>query len=276
MIEKKSSFKIWDVIKIFLLFIVFQLAVTIVTEILAIFISFNTSHPLINSLNFIMTLIIVIKITSRKFNVSIKDNLIISEDHKKMVLLIIIFSLGLSIFISEVDNYVTVLFPMSEFMKEIFSKVFGGEISYIGTIIGVFIVAPITEEILFRGIMLKGLLKRYSTLKSILITSLLFGILHFNIYQFVAAFISGMLLGWLFTKTKSLVLCIIGHAAYNSIGFILGDLLKLEIKGYTLDGFQPIWFTLFGIAILIIVGIIIRKQTNNDELINVQYSDTNG
>ena len=276
MTEKKTSLRIWDVIKIFLLFILLQLTVTLVTVILAIFISFNTSHPLTNSLNFIIALIIVIKITSRKYEISLNENLIMITDQRKMILPIIIFSLGLSIFISEVGNYVRVLFPMSDFMKEIFSEVLGGEVSYIGTIILVLIVAPITEEILLRGIMLKGLLKRYSPLKSIVITSLLFGILHFNIYQFVAAFISGTLLGWLFTKTKSLVLCIIGHASYNSIGFILGDLLKLEIKGYTLDGFQPIWFTLFGIVILIIVGMILRKQANNSQFIDIQYGDTNG
>lgn len=276
MIEKRPSFKIWDVIKMFLLFVVLQVVAGIFTVFLAIFIGFNSSHPLINSLNFILALTIVTKITSRKFNISLKENLVMSTEHKKMIVPIFIFSLGLSIFISEVGNYVTLLFPMSEFMKEIFNEAFGGEISFIGSLIGVIIVAPITEEILFRGIMLKGLLKRHSDLTSILVTALLFAILHFNIYQFVGALIAGIFLGWLYSKTNSLLLCIIGHATYNSIGYILSDLLKLEITGYTLDGFQPIWFTLFGVVLIIIFGIILKKQVSNSELLDVVYGDING
>lgn len=276
MIEKRPSFKIWDVIKMFLLFVVLQVVAGLFTVFLAIFKGFNSSHPLINSLNFILALIIIEKITSRKFNISFKENLIMSTDHKRMIVPIFIFSLGLSICISELGNYVTLLFPMSEFMVELFNEAFGGEISFIGSIIGVIIVAPITEEILFRGIMLKGLLKRYSDLTSILVTALLFGILHFNIYQFVGAFIAGILLGWLYSKTNSLLLCIIGHATYNSIGYILSDLLKLEIPGYTLDGFQPLWFTLFGVLLLIIFGIVIKKKVNNSELLDVVYTDITG
>ncbi len=265
MIEKGSSFKIWDVVKIFLLFLATQLGFGLISALLSFFTDFNISNPIMNSILFIIGLIIVIMITKKKFYISFRDNLIMNIEHKKMIIWIMIFSLGLSIFISELGNYVQRLFPMSEYMMQLFNEAFGGEVSFIGAIIRVIIVAPITEEILFRGIMLKGLLKRYSAATSILVTSFLFALIHFNIYQFVGAFIAGILLGWLFTKTKSLTLCIIGHAAYNSIGYIIGYIFKLEIEGYTLDGFQPIWFTLFGVALLIIAGLLIRIRTNNIE-----------
>lgn len=273
MVEKKASFKIWDVIKMFLLFVALQVLVGIFTVFLAIFIGFNTSNPLVSSLNSIVALALVISIISRKVKISIIENLKISNNHRKLIVSIFIFSLGLSIVISEIGNYITELFPMSERMIEIFNEIFSGEVSFIGTIIHVIIVAPIAEEVLFRGIMLKGLLKRYSAITSILVTALLFAIIHLNIYQFVGAFIAGLLLGWLYLKTESLLLCIISHAAYNSIGYILWDLLKLKIKGYTLEGFQPIWFTLFGVLLLIIFGIIIKKQVNNSELVDAIYTD---
>lgn len=60
-----------------------------------------------------------------------------------------------------------------------------------GTII---LVAPIFEEIFFRGIILEGFLNRYKPLAAIIASALIFGIFHLNIPQFInASFLGGFL-----------------------------------------------------------------------------------
>lgn len=81
------------------------------------------------------------------------------------------------------------------------------------------IVAPIVEEIIMRGIILEGLLKKYSPFIAIVSSSLIFGIAHFNIPQLISAFLGGMILGAVYFKTRSLILTIVGHACNNIMNF---------------------------------------------------------
>jgi membrane protease YdiL (CAAX protease family) len=83
------------------------------------------------------------------------------------------------------------------------------------------IAAPILEELIFRGIILDGLLKKYSPIKSILISSLLFGLVHLNPWQFVTGLIVGIFSGWVYYRTRSLSFSIIIHAAANLSGFLM-------------------------------------------------------
>ena len=87
--------------------------------------------------------------------------------------------------------------------------------------ITIVIAAPILEELIFRGIILNGLLKSNSPLKSIIISSLLFGLVHLNPWQFIGASILGSLSGWVYFKTNKLTLPIIIHMTNNFLGFLV-------------------------------------------------------
>jgi uncharacterized protein len=81
--------------------------------------------------------------------------------------------------------------------------------------------APLLEELIFRGIMLDGLLKRYRPLTSIIVSSLLFGLAHLNPWQFVTGFVIGCFLGWVYLRTGSVGACIVIHMAANFSGYVL-------------------------------------------------------
>ena len=110
------------------------------------------------------------------------------------------------------------LIPMPEFMKEIFIE-FASQ-KGIFSFMSIVIAAPILEELIFRGIILDGLLRKYSPVKSILISSLLFGIIHLNPWQFVGAMIIGIFMGWVYYKTGKLILTIIIHFTNNLAAFL--------------------------------------------------------
>ena len=108
--------------------------------------------------------------------------------------------------------------PMPEFIKNIFREL--AKQSGVFSFITIVVAAPILEELIFRGIILNGLLKRYSPTRSIVISSILFGAVHLNPWQFIAAFCLGSFSGWVYYKTQKLTLSILIHAVNNSIGFI--------------------------------------------------------
>jgi membrane protease YdiL (CAAX protease family) len=84
------------------------------------------------------------------------------------------------------------------------------------------ICAPILEELIFRGIILRGLLNRYHPKKAIIWSAVIFGIAHLNPWQFIAAFSIGLFMGWVYYRTKSIFPGIFIHWFNNSISFALG------------------------------------------------------
>lgn len=82
------------------------------------------------------------------------------------------------------------------------------------------VVAPLTEEILFRGF-LYGTLRRYAgAFGSIVVSALAFALLHEPI-TFLPIFVIGCLLAYLYERTGSIVAPIAAHAANNLYTFVL-------------------------------------------------------
>lgn len=79
----------------------------------------------------------------------------------------------------------------------------------------IIIIAPIFEEIMFRGIILPDFLSIYSPFKSILYNSLLFSAFHLNLFQVFVGLSLGAITGFIYYKSKSVIPCIIFHMLYN-------------------------------------------------------------
>jgi len=73
----------------------------------------------------------------------------------------------------------------------------------------------VLEEMLFRGVILRGFLQHYPPGLAIAGSAIVFGLAHMNLYQFVVAFVIGGLSGWLYARTRSLLPSIVLHACYN-------------------------------------------------------------
>ena len=78
---------------------------------------------------------------------------------------------------------------------------------------------PVLEEVLFRGVLLQGLLQHQRPWVAIGQQALLFGIFHLNPAQGLHAFLIGLLLGWLCYRTGSVVLTSCLHALNNLAAF---------------------------------------------------------
>lgn len=87
----------------------------------------------------------------------------------------------------------------------------------ISSFVRVCMIAPIAEEVLMRGYILGGLHSKYGTAVALLVSALLFACLHFNMVQTISALFCGIILGFLYLKTKSIFCCILSHFLYNAI-----------------------------------------------------------
>lgn len=89
-------------------------------------------------------------------------------------------------------------------------------------VLAISVVGPIGEEVLFRGAALQKLMdKGWSPTAAIWISSLLFGIAHMNPVQIIYATVLGLLLGWVYVRTKSLLPCIGLHIFNNLTSVVL-------------------------------------------------------
>ncbi|MEO6847090.1 MAG: CPBP family intramembrane glutamic endopeptidase [Chthoniobacterales bacterium] len=88
-------------------------------------------------------------------------------------------------------------------------------------LISICVIAPITEELLFRGF-LYGVLSRYfGRLAAMLVSSLLFAAMHAHLPSFPALFIMGIFLTLAYERTGSLWTSIFMHSCFNALSFSL-------------------------------------------------------
>jgi len=83
------------------------------------------------------------------------------------------------------------------------------------------VVAPVGEEIFFRGFAYQGIKNRLGSKGGAVLSSLAFAALHTNIPAFVAYFVLGLILVYLFQKTKSLTAPILAHSLNNFISVMI-------------------------------------------------------
>lgn len=104
-----------------------------------------------------------------------------------------------------------------ESMQDTLKKIFNYLYTYpISGCITIGILAPIVEEVLFRGIILQGLINYgYKKWYALIFASFIFAILHINFLQIISAFILGMIIGWIYLDSKSLIFSIILHIINN-------------------------------------------------------------
>lgn len=121
---------------------------------------------------------------------------------------------GLLMAMWAIEAFLEWALPLSRWHQAMFDQMMSNGLASIVTIC---ILAPLLEEMLFRGIILRSFLHQYHRSQAIIGSAILFGIAHLNIYQFPGAVIVGIVSGWIYERARSLWPCILLHAAYNSM-----------------------------------------------------------
>jgi membrane protease YdiL (CAAX protease family) len=101
--------------------------------------------------------------------------------------------------------------------------------SFILIVFAVVIVAPLTEEIIFRRIIYSWLAKNISKWGAIILTSALFAIIHDSLSLFAALFFLAICFQLIYLKYNSLIPAIIMHSCFNSITAIILLLIRMGL-----------------------------------------------
>ena len=88
-------------------------------------------------------------------------------------------------------------------------------------IFSVAVQAPVLEELLFRGVILRGFAKSLPQWVAMVASSLVFAIAHTNAASFMAVFFLGMVFAWLYARTHTILAPMVLHCAFNLINVLL-------------------------------------------------------
>jgi hypothetical protein len=120
------------------------------------------------------------------------------------------------------------------------------------------IVTPVAEEFLYRWVLYREFRSWLGRFPAILVSSLLFGVIHLNLVQFVYAAVLGLLLCLLVEYYQDVRPAMLGHMAANSLALLRGETGFLSWLTPESAAFLPVTLVLFAAALLC-AGIYIRK-----------------
>lgn len=113
------------------------------------------------------------------------------------------------------------------------------------------ICAPLTEELVFRGAIQGHLMKWIKNpWVSIVLASILFGLAHGNLPQFIAGFIMGMVCGWLFYRTGSIWPGIALHFFNNTFSTVSTWIWGMEESDVTANILPNLILPILGIVLI--------------------------
>ncbi len=169
----------------------------------------------------------------------------------KNVFLIIAITAGYSLALSAISGYVLKYFPS---YNQTQNSISGTMTSVLG-IIAVLILAPIFEEILFRGIILSEIRENLRAVPAVIIQAVTFGVYHMNMFQGIYTAILGLILGYACVRTMTILGSIIAHITFNVCGtFIFPILIYYTAK------FSPVYIVL-GVVIFCLSMFYFNRST---------------
>ena len=211
------------------------------------------SNPHVDTFLILVCFVLVMVYGQRRSKRPWPDILLFKKVQWRLYLPFAVSIVGLSIALSIVESVVFHLIPSPEIFLESFRDLVWKDTPFVFALYNAAVQPSFTEEVLFRGLILIGLLSSQTRKRAILWSALLFALFHMNPWQFPAAFILGLALAWSVIRTGSLLLAIMGHALNN---FLFLVAVRYEIFGPVDEieslVFLPWWLQLCGVALAVI------------------------
>jgi membrane protease YdiL (CAAX protease family) len=137
----------------------------------------------------------------------------------------------------------------------------------VSTLLALVLVAPVTEELLFRGWLLQDLKEQYGKTRALFWSSALFGLVHIEAAAILYAALGGLVLGAVALRTKSTLASIAMHAGVNSLPLLLPTRL-VRIEGFNTLSHQvehiSWWLLLLSVVGAAVALRIVWSSTEDD------------
>ncbi len=127
------------------------------------------------------------------------------------------------------------------------------------------VIAPITEELIYRGVVLKAF-SVYDKTFALLASSLLFGVMHGNFNQMFNGFLLGLVMGYAALKSKSIILPIILHMVANGHAMLISAMeYRFGESIAMFEGIYIIGMALIGVGAFVWWFVRNRKPNNQTD-----------
>jgi len=126
-------------------------------------------------------------------------------------------SLLLTLLLQKYGLTVPGLAPQSSYLL-LFGKDYWGIASLVVTAL---IIAPLIEEILFRGYLLENLKASWGAKSALFVAAAFFALFHFQLGSFFFLYLLGIILGWIYIRSNSVWPCVIFHIVNNGLALLL-------------------------------------------------------
>ena len=187
----------------------------------------------------------------KKFHLRVRLEKI--QQMPKTIIFLLVFLVGLFQFIpmTTLENFMN----LPDYMEQDFADLAHNPIG----ILMLCIIAPIAEEYLFRGLMMRKMLKwNISPWYAIIGSSIMFGLIHLNPAQIPGAIILGIFMAWMCYRTRSLIPSIIIHITNNTLCLIPVEYYDTYIASTPM---MEASLSLISIAIIILSICLFNKKT---------------
>jgi membrane protease YdiL (CAAX protease family) len=169
--------------------------------------------------------------------------------------------LGLGVLISNIPVAVDLLYPMSKEYKEFFETFLRAEsVDEFALLFLIAAVVPgICEEIVFRGLIHHGIRATYGSRVAVVVTSILFALIHLSIWNFGALIFMGAFLSILREKTGSIWPGAVAHTVNNTLALTLITVAPPAENSWQYD-FFPLWINVVALAVFLGGMFLFRQQ----------------
>ena len=135
----------------------------------------------------------------------------------RLLPLIVVMACAGSVLVAELGNAIEERYPAPEALRELFLHLLKASdwLTFLQRFATLVVVAPVMEELVFRGIFQFGLVRNYGPTKGVLASAVCFGLFHGIPWQIPGAAITGILLGLAVYRTGSIFAGMALHAVWN-------------------------------------------------------------
>ena len=225
------------------------------------------SHPVKRNIVNVGSVVFILLFAWRKSHAKLPELFPVKRFNLLIIIPMTAFLMAAHVFLVEVNTIVDKLIPAPPWFLELLNRLFENKFGIYGTAIKVALIAPIVEELIFRGIIMHGFMRNYHSVTAILVSALFFALFHLNPWQFPTTFLLGLLLGWIMVITRNIIVCIIGHSINNLLVLLIIEFHEplSETAFFLMEKSKQltISYIVAGLCVMLIALIALFKKKKN-------------
>ncbi len=145
-----------------------------------------------------------------------------------------LIAIGLIIWVDELDRLISLIIPPPDSMLAVSAQLhFDGSVAAAILWFTIIVIAPMGEELLFRGFLQRVLERHWRDItRAVLVTSMVFSLVHFNPFWIIQIYLLGVVLGYLSWKTGSIFPGIMVHGLNNALALLITQFIPEESDSF--------------------------------------------